>query len=305
MGSPVVHQYILEHMPLDWANPYQSAVLFFALLYLLAMANLRNWRCFRVTWLLPCVWFFLTIDRVRQCTLFAITTALVLVEVLPHTGFAEWLVQRHSRLYQPRDQTNEQAKEEADRPQPAWQAWVLPALALGVSLLLEATGVGVPLIGAGWAELDPVICPMPLREPLVEIAREHPGAPVFNDMAYGGFLIYYTPGLRPFIDDRCELYGDAFLADYFQTNDELLKAKFAKQGAADVAQLNFIDRWEKQFGITLNYALVMKESGFHYYFETMRGEWTKLDETSDTFGAALYRRRGSPSLPKPPAAESR
>jgi hypothetical protein len=35
-----------------------------------------------------------------------------------------------------------------------------------------------------------------------------PGTPIFNEMLYGGFLIYYTPHLRIFIDDRCELYGD-------------------------------------------------------------------------------------------------
>jgi hypothetical protein len=295
MGSPVVHQYIYEHMPLDWSNPYQRAVPIFALVYLLAIMNLRSWRSIQVTWLMPCVWFALTLDRVRQCTLFAITTALVLIEILPLTRLAAWLSQQDSWLYHP--------KQPPDRP--GWNAWLLPGAAIVASLLLQATGATVPLLGAGWARLDPVLCPMALYQPLEEYGTQHPGAAVFNDMAYGGFLIYYTPRLRPFIDDRCELYGDAFLADYFHTNDALLKAREEHLAPAEVAQLGFIDRWEKQFGITMNIALVMKESGFQYYFEMMPNDWSKLGETDEKYGTALYRRRTSPSRPKPAGAESR
>jgi hypothetical protein len=43
-----------------------------------------------------------------------------------------------------------------------------------------------------------------------------PGAlrnqPVLNDYAFGGYLIFH--GIRPFIDGRADLYGDAFLARY-------------------------------------------------------------------------------------------
>jgi hypothetical protein len=36
--------------------------------------------------------------------------------------------------------------------------------------------------------------------------------PVLNDYSVGGGLIFQ--GVRPFIDSRADLYGDAFLADY-------------------------------------------------------------------------------------------
>jgi hypothetical protein len=36
--------------------------------------------------------------------------------------------------------------------------------------------------------------------------------PVLNDYSYGGLLIFY--GVRPFIDSRADLYGDAFLSRY-------------------------------------------------------------------------------------------
>ena len=39
--------------------------------------------------------------------------------------------------------------------------------------------------------------------------------PVLNDYAFGGYLIF--EGVRPFIDGRADLYGDAFLARYAQT----------------------------------------------------------------------------------------
>jgi hypothetical protein len=40
------------------------------------------------------------------------------------------------------------------------------------------------------------------------------GPHVFNEYLYGGFLIYYTPRFQVFVDDRCELYGDAWLLDF-------------------------------------------------------------------------------------------
>jgi hypothetical protein len=38
------------------------------------------------------------------------------------------------------------------------------------------------------------------------------GAHVLNEYGFGGYLIFR--GVRPFIDSRAELYGDAFLTDY-------------------------------------------------------------------------------------------
>ena len=36
--------------------------------------------------------------------------------------------------------------------------------------------------------------------------------PVLNDYAFGGYLIWN--GVKPFIDSRADLYGDAFLSNY-------------------------------------------------------------------------------------------
>src|SRR5262249_41555070 len=96
------------------------------------------------------------------------------------------------------------------------------------------------------------------------------GARVFNDLVFGGFLIYYTPGLKVFIDDRCELYGDDWLAE------------FARAMGHDPGQFaEWLDRYPIQ------YALVRPRSGFDHYFEGAP-RWTLLGRTD---AAALYGRR--------------
>lgn len=299
LRSEVVHQYMIEHQPMNWQNPYHWIVPFLALLYLLALANLRSWRSFQVTWLLPFVWLALSIERFRHCALFAITTALVLVEVLPRTRVAAWLAERNSWLFRPR-------KEGESAARFGWRHALLPGLAVAGAMALLWAEVPAPLVGKGWAKEDPTFWPLAMRDRLQALAKEHPGAAVFNDMAYGGFLIYYTPGLRPFIDDRCEVYGDAFLADYFHSNDALLLAQERKLPPGKLPPLNCIDRWAKEYGIVIDLALVRKRSGFHYYLESMKDEWIKLDEMHEPFGAALYQRRTpSPVCPKREPTESR
>ena len=89
--------------------------------------------------------------------------------------------------------------------------------------------------------LDPTHWPVELLPDLRRVEREHPeGARVFNDFLYGGFLIYYTPGLKVFIDDRCELYGDEWLIQF---------------SAANRSHPEQIDRWQEMYDFP--YALVL------------------------------------------------
>ncbi len=53
--------------------------------------------------------------------------------------------------------------------------------------------------------------------------------PVLNEYGFGGYLIF--EGVKPFIDSRAELYGDAFIADYARIvspDPAALKATLAK-----------------------------------------------------------------------------
>jgi len=50
------------------------------------------------------------------------------------------------------------------------------------------------------------------RSLIAAVPPELRGQPVFNEYSFGGPLI--LAGIRPFIDGRSELYGDAFMTDY-------------------------------------------------------------------------------------------
>ena len=82
----------------------------------------------------------------------------------------------------------------------------------------------------------------PLANRLAAEARRRSTAPIatatriFNDLNFGGFLIYHAPRLRVFVDDRCSLYGGEFLGAYDRARRE------------DPAQ---IDRWQRTVRLPL------------------------------------------------------
>ncbi len=86
-------------------------------------------------------------------------------------------------------------------------------------------------------------------------------------------MIYYTPGLRVFIDDRCELYGDDGLLAY---------AKALERDPAEV------ERWARDFGFDL--AVTATGSAFDGYLREANG-WTQVRKTE---AASLYRRTTYP-----------
>jgi len=76
-----------------------------------------------------------------------------------------------------------------------------------------AAGLIVALAGARL--LSPVERSNGSTAPISAVAAVAPAtaaAPVLNDYAFGGYLI--AAGIRPFIDSRADMYGDAFLAAY-------------------------------------------------------------------------------------------
>ena len=78
--------------------------------------------------------------------------------------------------------------------------------------------VAVPVVGSGWARLDPDFIPSDMTDDVTAYAASvPPGTPIFNDANLGGYLIYHTPQLKIFMDDRCELYGDDNIRFYADT----------------------------------------------------------------------------------------
>src|SRR4029077_12576481 len=139
------------------------------------------------------------------------------------------------------------------------------------ALVLQWFGAEVPLVGRGWAKLDDRSWPVELLPELQ--AHEHDGSRrIFNEYAYGGFLIYHTPGYEVFVDDRCELYGDRWLLRYVQ-------AATRDTGAT-------LDDLQHQHG-TFDLALTATGSGYDAYFHA-NSQWEPLKQTPT---ATLYRRK--------------
>jgi hypothetical protein len=101
---------------------------------------------------------------------------------------------------------------------------------------------------------------MTLVPKLEVMGKQQPRAGIFNPMLLGGFLIYYAPDLRVFVDDRCELYPEDFLRAYFEAKPE------------DVG------RWVEQYPI--QFAIVPKDHTLDQYFQTASG-WELVEETKD------------------------
>ncbi|MEX0615922.1 MAG: hypothetical protein WD177_08435, partial [Methylophaga sp.] len=93
---------------------------------------------------------------------------------------------------------------------------------------------------------------------------------IFNQLDFGGILIFHCPRLKIFIDDRCELFGEAALREYCE---------------AEASRPEAIHRWQSQYGFRA--ALVRSGSPFDRYLER-QGDWELLKRCP---AAALYRLR--------------
>ena len=245
---------IREHAPLDPAAPDAWPVFALAAVYLGTLAGVPL-RAVRVSWLLPLVWFALGAERVRHAPLFAVTALVGLAAAWPHTRWAAWLAAHRPDFYVPAP----------PRPRRVWAHLLLPAVVLAVAVPLT--------LRTGWARHDPRDWPDGLHD-VVKAHEPGPGEPnrLFNDYADGGWVIYHAPGYKVFVDDRCEVFGGPWLAEF-------VRASADDTGGAFPA-------WEREYG-RLDFALTRAGSGFDRYF---RGspDWEELKRT-DT--AAFYRRR--------------
>jgi hypothetical protein len=130
--------------------------------------------------------------------------------------------------------------------------------------VVQYYGVRAPVIGHGWAQLDPAYWPVDVQPALGRYEHRTPtGTRLFNEYLFGGFVIYYTPGYRVLVDDRCELYGDRWLQEYVAAE------------AGDTAKS--IREWERRYP-RFDLALTRSGSGFDDYF-VKSPEWTVISRT--------------------------
>lgn len=292
LRSPVVAQVMAEHAPI-WSRPVGLTVALFGLLYVAALlGTLPIWfrasgrgrenspsTCMRLTWLIPLAWFVMACMRIRHGPLFAITAVLALAEMFPHIRWVRWLSRRGSIVFHVKESAAADAVD--GRPDShfrcvlgaAWRPALLPVVLVLVAIVIQITGLALPLIGRGSAKPDPSLWPMDLLPQLkaLQASRSDPkGIPVFNDMLFGGFLIYHLDGMRVFIDDRCELYDDERLLAYAQA---VLRAP------------GQVDKWAEEYHFEL--ALVIPDSSFDRHLRDAE-QWQRLGESK---AANLYQRR--------------
>ena len=121
-----------------------------------------------VTWLIPLVWFALAVARVRNVPRFAIVAVLAMAETIPRGRWAERL-RGHETLVD--GDHHEQATGRFGR---SWPAAVLPALVVVAAVVLQVTGVDAPVVGRGWARLDPADWPVALLPQLERPTGRNP-----------------------------------------------------------------------------------------------------------------------------------
>jgi hypothetical protein len=269
MGSQVVSRTVQEHAPLDFRSPDGLTVILLGLAWAATLGSVRPWRP-RVTWLIPLFWLAQAVMRVRHGPLFAITATLAIAEMLPQSRLAAWLAQPGRDLFRfGASGSGQQAAGGGRRFD--WRPAVIPVSVMLLALVLQAAGIRAPVLGRGWVRLDPAQWPVALLPELRRIEREDPpGTRILNVDLFGGFLIYHTPGLAVFMDDRFELYGDDWLMQYWE---------------ATQSHPERIELWEQAYGFP--YALVARGTPFDHYLGQSR-MWCLVNRT-DT--AALYRRR--------------
>jgi hypothetical protein len=263
---------IKEHSrlnPGDWGG---QTVLALGVVYCVLLLTVP-WRQMRVVWLLPVVWLALACLRVRHAPLFAVGALVGIADLFPSTRIAAALSRRKSDLFVPAKSLEEPS------PRASAQPFVVPAILVMLALLLQVVGAMIPVVGRGWARLDPTIWPVELLPDL----RAHQydraeGTRIFCEYAYGGFLIHQAPGYRVFIDDRCELFGDEFLVEFVQTRARL------DLGLYDDPAEPFAE-WQARFR-PFDLALVETDGGFDVGLSRIPA-WEVVRRTET---ATLYRK---------------
>jgi hypothetical protein len=262
---------IKEHSPLDVTELTGVAVIAFGVAYCLLLATVPL-KQMRVVWLLPVVWFVLACVRVRHGPLFAVMGLVAVADFFPYTHLASRLARRGSDLYVPQTPGGDEPVRATAVP------FLVPAVVVALAALIQMTGATVPVVGRGWARLDPSIWPVELLPELRARQYDRPqGTRIFCEYHFGGYLIYETPGYRVFIDDRCEVFGDEFLRGFVLTKQLLAS------GFSDPAEP--FARWQAEYG-DFDLALVETGGGFDQALGRIP-EWEVVRRT-DT--ASLYRK---------------
>jgi len=243
MDSNAIARLIQEHVSVfsllryGDASSYVTAgvLVCFGLFYISLLAGIER-KHHRMTWYIPLVWFLLSLSRVRHVPLFAMMATVGIAEMFPHCRWVQKLADKGLVTFRLRKMAREITEISLVR-------YLIPAVITCAALMAFHSSAQMSSTSQRWIKLNPAHWPVELLSDLQAIEKSHPrGTPIFNDMLFGGFLMYHTPGLRVFMDDRCELYGDDLIMKYIR------------------ADQNDFEQWEKLY--QFEYALLAPRSGY-------------------------------------------
>lgn len=228
MGSDLLPRMMIEHAPPAVMSAEWLMITLLGVVYVVILASAARGGV-RATWLAPLVWLALSYTRIRHGPLFAMAAGVAMIDMLPHTT---WLRRRTA--------------DGAPAPSPTARRGMLaaglaPAALVCLAILLQTRGIEAPLLGANRCTPDPAYWPaaatMTLQDTLERFPEENR---VFNDMRFGGYLIYHAPEARLYIDDRCELHRDAGLRRYLELN--AVPERFIGMAEYEMIHLALVDR---------------------------------------------------------------
>ncbi|MEZ6143415.1 MAG: hypothetical protein R3B84_22840 [Zavarzinella sp.] len=239
---------IQEHAPLKLFSATGFLTMLLMAVYLALLASIpRNKQ--RVLWWLPLAWLLLTWTRIRHAPLFTLGVLIYLPGMLESSRWLPWF-----------------AKPERDYFRPRSTVPTLRSLLLSVGVFLGTVLVGIQLktslLGneARIARLDLKRWPSDLLPVLRAAEPADTTRAIFNELELGGFIAHFTPRLKTFCDDRCELFGDQFLWDYVKYRDGLLTGAVSPRQA--------MQEWIEPFG-KFDIAIVQNEGGFDRMFRVL------------------------------------
>ena len=265
IGSPYIRETIQEHASILTlirhggvsAFIISALLITLGILYISLASGVPRDRL-RITWVIPLLWLLMSLSSNRHGPLFASVALIAIADIYPHVGWVKKLSSRGIGVLKTGTPGSKQIE---------WPKKMTSVLAIAAGTMLTYSFVIKPVLGCEqWVTLDRRHWPLEHVAWLQQHQASQPGAPIFNDMLFGGFLIYSASGMRVFIDDRWELYGDGFISAYVH-------------GGGDEFR-----EWERRYGFRV--ALVQPHSNYLRYLSSSES-WKKVYTTES---AILFRK---------------